>query len=458
MSKNAEIRTDLQTHNKQRSVCVFSTGCTESRMDAALLQQFFQERSNWRVCQACAKAEVIILLGCCATQDKEDLARETIEWLRQTRGADAHILVTGCITKIQPGLAGKNDNLNGLMEQINGLLDLKDRQDLAANSPQPEFWQIGKDILEPAVAANMIRRYCHRDVGSSWLKVFPKCQAALIRVFTAYRRWVDKEILTSSDGTYCMKVSTGCLGTCSYCSIRLARGHVVSKNPDILVKEFQRGIDQGCRDFALLGTDIGDYGKDLGTDLLDLLERLVMHKGKFILRLRNVNPRWLIPSANRFSEFLKTGKIGYILSPMESGSNRILDLMNRRYHVEDYLEAIEKIRKAWPGIFIKNQVMVGFPGETQEDFNKTRQILKLGLFDYTDVCAFTRRPKTRAWNLSDQVPDEIIARRYRNLRFMSFVQLPLKRWLSSCVLKYRCPGNTGRNPSTSSLSGQRVSK
>jgi tRNA A37 methylthiotransferase MiaB len=427
-------------------------------MDAALLQQFFQERSDWRVCQACAEAEVVLLLGCCATQDKEDLTRETIEWLRRTRGTDAHILVAGCITKTDPELAGKNGKFKDLVEQINGLLDLKGRQDLAVNAPQPEFWQIGRDILDPAVAANMIRRYCHRDVGTSWLRAFPKCQAALIRLFTAYRRWVDKEILSSYDKTYCMKVSTGCLGICSYCSIRLARGRVKSKDPDILVQEFQRGLDQGYRDFALLGTDIGDYGKDLGVDLLDLLERLVAHERKFTLRLRNVNPRWLIPSAPRFCELLTTGKIGYILAPMESGSNRVLDRMNRRYCVEDYLEAIKEIRAAWPRIFIKNQVMVGFPGETQEDFNRTKQVLKRGLFDYTDVCAFTRRPKTKAWDLPDQVPDEVIAKRYRDLRFMSFVQLPLKRRFSSWMLKYRRPRDPDGNPATSSLSDHRASK
>lgn len=458
MNRSVGTRADSKTPTQERSVCIFSNGCTEGRMDAALLQRFFQDRSGWRVCQSCEQAEVTVFLGCCATQDKEELTCKTIEWLKQTRGTDRHILIMGCIARTQPTVAETNGNLRDVMEQINSLLEMRDGQDLAVNAPQPEFWQIGRDILEPAVAASMIRQYCHREFGRSWLAVPSKYQAALIRAATAYRRWVDKEMLASYEGTCCMKISTGCLGACSYCSIRLARGRVKSKSPDVLVREFERGLDQGQRDFALLGTDIGDYGKDLGTDLLDLLEQLVTHEGKFTLRLRNVNPRWLIPSAPRFCELLKTGKIGYILTPLESGSNRILEHMNRKYRAEDYVEAIQRIREAWPGIFIKNQVMVGFPGETQQDFDKTKQILKLGLFDYTDVCAFTRRPRTRAWDLSDRLPDEIIAKRYRDLRFISFIFLPLTRRFSRWVLRHRYPIKMSRGPIAPSSLGPRESE
>ena len=208
---------------------------------------------------------------------------------------------------------------------------------------------------------------------------------------------------------------------------------------DVIFKEFNQGLDHGYRDFALLGTDIGDYGKDLGIDLLDLLEKLVTHKEQFTLRLRNVNPRWLIPSVSHFCELLKFGKIKYILTPVESGSNRILRIMNRGYNVEDYLKAVRKIRIAYPSILIKTQLMVGFPGETDDDFRKSMQLLRTFLFDYLEVYAYTKRPGTKAGYLLEEVDDMIITSRYRKLLYRSFLLLPLKRWLAKSRQKLTRP-------------------
>jgi tRNA A37 methylthiotransferase MiaB len=168
---------------------------------------------------------------------------------------------------------------------------------------------------------------------------------------------------------------------------------------------------------------------------MDLLERLVAYKANFTLRLRNVNPRWLIPSASHLCGLLETGKIGYILSPVESGSNRVLDRMNRGYRIEDYIEAVRKLRTAYPPLLLKTQIMVGFPGETDQDFAKSRDLLKLGLFDYVEVYAFTKRPRTRASRLAGDVPDKIVTKRYRKLLFRSFFQLPLERRLALRKLK-----------------------
>jgi len=101
--------------------------------------------------------------------------------------------------------------------------------------------------------------------------------------------------------------------------------------------------------------------------------------------------------------------------------------MNRGYHVEDYIEAVREIRKAYPPIHVKTQIMVGFPGETDEDFKKSMGIFKLGLFDYVEVYAYTKRPRTMASQLTDEIPDKIKTKRYRKLLFKAFLQLPFKR-------------------------------
>jgi len=435
VSSNSNTITNSESPEKQKSVCVITNGCIECRMDCAQLDRFFQESSDFRLCKDAKKADLIVFKGCALHQEKEELSCQIIKALECIKRVDAQTLVTGCVAKIRPELVCNGDKFTGLINQINRLSRLEGRQNFTANFPYPEFWQIANDLLGLRIGNDLTSKYCHRNPEALLLGVYPELHTGLIRLFTKYRRLIDKEMLVPCNKTFCIKVSTGCMGNCSYCSIKLARGRIKSKPIDAVVEEFEQGLEQGYKDFALLGTDIGDYGKDLGTDLLDLLEKLVLRKGKLTLRLRNVNPRWLIPSASLFCELLKTGKIGYLLSPVESGSNRILERMNRRYQIEDYVEAVRKIRIAYPQIFMKTQIMVGFPGETDEDFSKSKELFGLGLFNYVDVYGYSKRPNTKASRMPDEVPEEIITKRYRKLLFRSFFQLPLERWFSICTLK-----------------------
>jgi len=405
-------------------------------MDCAQLDRFFQASSGFRLCKDLKRADLIVFKGCSFNQEKEDLSCQIVKEVEHSKRPDAQVLVTGCLAKMRPELVCKDGKFADLIDQINRLSRLEGKQNFTANFPYPEFWQSADGFLDPSRSNEMISKYCHRNPEALLLRIYPKLHTGLIRLFAKHRRFVDKEVLVS-EKTFCIKVSTGCIGNCAYCSIKLSRGLIKSKSLDTIAKEFELGLEQGYTDFALLGTDIADYGKDLGLDLIDLLERLVSYEGKFTLRLRNVNPRWLIPSAPRFCELLGTGKIGYILSPIESGSNRILERMNRGYRIEDYIEAVRKIHKAYPPIHVKTQIMVGFPGETDKDFSKSKDLFKLGLFDYVEIYAYTKRPRTKASHLPDEIPDKIKTKRYRKLLFRSFFQLPLERWFSICMLKRR---------------------
>jgi len=414
-------------------------------MDCAATDRFLQNTPDYRLSKDPKNANLLVFRGCAFNQEKEDLSCQIVKVLESIKRSDAQLLVSGCIAKIRPDLAGNNERFKNLVDQIDRLSRLEGEQDLTANSPYPEFWQIPDDVLSRKIRDDLTRKYCHRGPGASLLRGFPKLHGCLIGLLAKYRRLIDKEMLLSSKRTFCIKISTGCIGNCTYCSIRLARGRIRSKSIDAVVREFELGLDSGYKDFALVGTDVSDYGKDMGMDLMDLLKKLLAYQGTFTLRLRNVNPRWLIPSVSGFCELLKTGKIEYILSPVESGSNRILDRMNRGYHIEGYVEAVRKIRNACPSIFIKTQIMVGFPGETDGDFQKTRELLTTGLFDYVEVYAYSKRPGTKASSLLDEVDDKTITKRYRKLLWRYFFLLPLRRWLSVCKLKLMRPQQESRS-------------
>lgn len=242
-----------------------------------------------------------------------------------------------------------------------------------------------------------------------------------------YKSFLESRIDIFMGKTFCIKISTGCSGQCSYCSIKLSRGLVKSKSLDKILAEFKEGLDQGYMHFALLGTDIGDYGRDIGMNLCDLLDQMVSIEKDFKIRLRNVNPRWLISNWPRFRTILETGKIAYLQSPIQSGSNRILELMKRGYYAEDFLACARKIRLMFPTVVLKTKIIVGFPSETETEFLESIIIVNSGIFDYVDVFRYTRRPGTPASLMEPEVPDEVKIRRHRKLLFRTLFNQPWRK-------------------------------
>jgi len=414
-----------QTADRRTSVSVVAYGCPEVAMDATLLEQYFQQKSGFTLCQDHSQADLIIFLGCSVTQNSEDYSSRTIEILKAQKRPDAQLLVAGCIAKMRPDLAGDQSNFYGLVKEIEALrrfdgeaLRLSANVLHARTRPMYDYKQRLARLRERLGSRNS-------HSGAVPSKVSLLLTVGAVPAIKRCRDLVIDKLNVFKNKVFPIKISTGCAGNCSYCSIRLTRGRIRSKPIDFVVREFESGLEQGYRYFALLGTDIGDYGKDRGIDLLDLLQELTSHEGDFKLRLRNVNPRWLVASADAFCELLKKKKIIYLESPAQSGSNRILQRMNRGYRIEDYVEALRKVRKACPSIFIRSQIMVGFPGETDEDFRDTLKLVDCNVFDYAQLFEYTVRPGTKAATLSDRVPEKIIRQRYDKLLFKCFFQHPL---------------------------------
>jgi tRNA A37 methylthiotransferase MiaB len=418
--KNIEVAVD--PFNKLTSVYVVANGCHESFVEAGLLERYFEEKPWFSVAKEVADADLVLFLGCAVHQHKEDESREIIKILDEQKSPKAELLVLGCISKVIPELAHHSARWKWLVKDINNLLCLEEKAfSLETNSPYRDY-RLDRDPVE-----NLARlRIKHRDSANSLSKALLLGNRSLSPCFDytwsiTRRYWnlFQSKIDVWNKETFSIRICTGCLGRCSYCSIKQARGEIHSKPIVAVLEEFESGLKEGFREFALIGTDIGDYGKDLGTDLIELLRALVMRDGCFHLRLRNVNPRWLIPNVDSFCSLLETGKITYLQSPLQSGSNNVLQLMDRGYKAENYIESVRKIRRSCPTIVLKTQIMVGFPGETDEDFSKSLRLFSLGLFNYIDVFRYTNRPETRAAKMCGQIPPEQIYKRYKKLLFRS---------------------------------------
>lgn len=211
-----------------------------------------------------------------------------------------------------------------------------------------------------------------------------------------------------------LKVQDGCDYRCSYCTVPLARGK--SRNPFIseIVEEARAIVTSGVKEIVITGVNVGDFGKSTGETLEQLLRALVRVKGLERLRLSSIEPDLL---SDEIIDLIASEKIlmPHIHMPLQSGSDRILGLMRRRYRREVFRDRVMRIRDKMPHAGIGADVIVGFPGETEDDFNDTYRFLENLPVSYLHVFAFSPRPGTPAAELPGAVGKAEKERRSRQM-------------------------------------------
>ncbi len=214
------------------------------------------------------------------------------------------------------------------------------------------------------------------------------------------------------------KIQDGCDYKCSFCTIPLARGGSRSMAPENAVEEFKKLLDEGYKEIILTGVNVGDYGKSFNTDLYDLLNEFVKIEGEFRIRISSIEPNLLTDDIlDLVNENEKMCSHFHI--PLQSGSPEILKMMRRRYKVPDYYNLIHKAVDKIPDLGIGVDVIVGFPGETEREFQETYNFLKDLPISYLHVFTYSERPNTHAIELPNQV--DVFERKKRNnmLRILS---------------------------------------
>ena len=211
-------------------------------------------------------------------------------------------------------------------------------------------------------------------------------------------------------------VMEGCEKHCTFCVVPTTRGRERSHTPETIVAEVRGLVAEGVKEVTLLGQTVNAYGRDLlpPSDLGELFWRLNEVEGLERIRFTTSNPYNLTPRLIRaFRDVPKVCEWFHL--PLQSGSNRILERMNRGYTVERYLELIDELRAAVPDVTLSTDVIVGFPGETDADFERTVAVAAQVAYDNVFVFRYSRRPGTPAATMPAQVPDEIKADRNARL-------------------------------------------
>lgn len=211
-----------------------------------------------------------------------------------------------------------------------------------------------------------------------------------------------------------VKIEDGCENFCSYCIIPYTRGRVRSKNPDTVIKEITTLVKNGYKEVVLTGIHTGHYGSDIETSFPELLKRIVKIEGLERLRISSIE---ITELNDEFLNVLKNNSVivSHLHIPLQAGSDKILTLMNRKYLTPYFLDKVEKIREIRPDISLTTDVIVGFPGETEEDFLDTINFCKKIKFTKIHVFPYSRRKGTKADLMDEQIPENIKKERVKRL-------------------------------------------
>lgn len=213
-----------------------------------------------------------------------------------------------------------------------------------------------------------------------------------------------------------VNIMFGCNNFCSYCIVPYVRGRERSRKPEAIIKEIKNLVADGVSEVMLLGQNVNSYGKTLETpvtfaQLLTMLEDI---EGLRRIRFMTSHPKDL--SDELIEVMAKSKKICHHLHlPLQSGSSRILKEMNRRYDKEKYLNLVENIRTAIPNISLTTDIIVGFPGETEEDFQETLDVVRQAGYDTAFTFIYSKRTGTPAAAKEDQVPEDVVKDRFNRL-------------------------------------------
>jgi tRNA-2-methylthio-N6-dimethylallyladenosine synthase len=213
-----------------------------------------------------------------------------------------------------------------------------------------------------------------------------------------------------------VNIMFGCNNFCSYCIVPYVRGRERSRSPREIIREIERLVDDGVVEIMLLGQNVNSYGKNLDEPITfaQLLREVEKIEGLQRIRFMTSHPKDL--SDELIEVMASSEKIcRHMHLPLQSGSSRLLKIMNRRYTKEQYLTLVDKLRTAIPDISLTTDIIVGFPGETEEDFEETLDVVRKARYDSAFTFIYSKRTGTPAAAMEDQVPEEIVKERFDRL-------------------------------------------
>lgn len=342
-------------------------GCSASFADTEIITGMVQQNEGYRVVSNPDEADVSVLVTCSVKTVTEQRMIDRIREL--SRGGSRKLVVAGCLPKAVP------DKL------------LKIVPDLSLIGPN------NLDSVIPAIQATISGRQLVSLEPSKLVKLgMPRVR------------------LNSIIGI--VEISSGCLSSCTFCQVKLVKGTVFSYPEDHIIDEARSLLAQGAREIWLTSTDNAAYGRDSKSDLPSLVRKVASIRGNFKIRLGMMNPLLTERVIDEFVDCLKLEKVfKFVHLPVESGSDRILKLMQRGYSVGDFESMVARLRRDIPDVTLSTDMIVGFPSETESEFGESMELLRRTRPDVLNLSRFGARDGTKAADMNHQISSEVSKRR-----------------------------------------------
>lgn len=355
----------------------YTLGCKLNFSETSTIGSQFKEK-GFEIVDFTEPADVYVVNTCTVTENAEKECRQIVRRALRNN-PNAFIAVTGCYAQLRPEEIAK-------MHGVDAVLGSSEKFKLFS----------------------LIDKFEKREL--SCIHVSPTDE--LNETFSASSTDADSRTRAF------LKVQDGCDYKCTFCTIPLARGKSRSLSPEVVVDNFKKLLDEGYKEIILTGVNVGDYGKNIEMDFYNLLQQILKVPGDYRLRISSIEPNLLTDDILELA--LSDERIcRHFHIPLQSGSPKILKLMRRRYKQEFYGELIHKAASKFKNLGIGVDVIVGFPGETNDDFLDTYNFLKDLPVSYLHVFTYSERPDTLAIEMPEQV--DYIERKRRNsmLRILS---------------------------------------
>jgi threonylcarbamoyladenosine tRNA methylthiotransferase MtaB len=365
------------------AVYLSTLGCRLNEAELVSWGNAFEAQGHRLVSQA-HDANLIVLNTCAVTAEASRKSRKHASALHR-KNPSARLVVTGCMAELDPekaaALAGvdlvlSNKQKDELVEQVLQAISLEQMPELAT---APESVHVYADAREGQQASGLVQ--------------LGRAAQERTRAF--------------------IKVQDGCRNQCSYCVVTIARGEERSRRIDELIREINTLHQQGYREAVLTGVHLGGYGHDLGTDLSTLVREVLQGTTIERLRLSSLEP-WDLP--DDFGELWQEARLmPHLHLPLQSGSDSVLRRMARRCFTRDYRALVERLRSHIPHLNVTTDLIVGFPGETEQEFADSLDFAEEMGFGHMHIFGFSPREGTRAATLPGRITGPVIRERSRQM-------------------------------------------
>lgn len=356
-------------------VAFYTLGCKVNQYETnAMKEEFVKE--NYEIVEFEEKADIYVVNTCTVTNMSDRKSRQILRRVKVIN-PQAILVVTGCYAQV-----GKEE-----LQKIEGI-------DLILGNTEK------KEIIE--YVENFVKCKDRQEIVSDIMKE---------KVISEF-----KGVAYTEKARAMIKIQDGCDRFCSYCIIPYARGRVRSRSIQDIVKEVKKIVKKGITEIVITGIHIASYGKDFqnGVSLMDLLKEIDQVKGIKRIRLGSIEPTLI--KEEFMQKLVQLEKIcDHFHLSLQSGCNQTLARMNRKYTVQEFMQSVKLIRRFYPNATLTTDIIVGFPGETEGEFQKTYEFLKLVDFYKMHIFKYSQRKGTKAAIMQNQIDGKVKEERSKEL-------------------------------------------